>query len=232
MPLLSHIVESIAQLPATEAHSLINSPRQLTEKVADLLHKHNTEMKISSLLGIAVEKHLTIDQLHLTERVLDELHKIEQTELKELCESPELLEQEILTTVDFLSEPRAATAPASPVAIGRFSNSETSTTNTSTTVESVFAESGNRHGQVSPSPTLIATRQTWADLGDRGNDSLDSKDEIDLTQARDNENEDEIRDMETNRNEEDSDTSSPIRKKQRQGLATMTERASGNSQHE
>ena len=242
MPLLSHIVESIAQLPATEAHSLINSPRQLTKTVADLLHKHKSELKISTLLSIAVEKHLAIDQLHLTDRVLDELHKIELMELKELCDSPELLEREILTTVDFLSEPRVATAPASPVAIGSFSDSETSTTYTSTTVEnistaagirheSVFAGSGARHGQFPPSPTPTATRQKWADLGDRGEDRSDNRDEIDITQTSDNESEEESRDLETDKSD-DSDTCSPIRKKQRQGQANMKDRASGDSQHE
>ena len=60
-------------------------------------------MKLSSLLSTAVDNVLTVDQMHLTDRLLDELHKIDQTELMQICESEDLLKQKILYTAEFLS---------------------------------------------------------------------------------------------------------------------------------
>ena len=211
----------------------------MAAKLPELVNAHTAEVAVTSQLSMAVAKYLTIDQLYLTDRVLDELHKIDQTELMQICESPDLLRREILNTVDYLSEPWVATAPASPVVTGSISEREKSTTNTPITVESASAEAGNMHGpphsaseeqserqaQVSLSPTLTTSRQSWAEIGESadeiGSDTEENKSEISYDDEKTTTDED-----------SDSETSSPVRKKLRQRQNQREDRASGTNSNE
>ena len=239
MHLHEKITNTLISLPALDRKNLLDNPGLMAAKLPELVNAHTAEVAVTSQLSMAVAKYLTIDQLYLTDRVLDELHKIDQAELMQICESPDLLRREILNTVDYLSEPWVATAPASPVVTGSISEREKSTTNTPTTVESASAEAGNKHGpphsaseeqserqaQVSLSPTLTTSRQSWAEIGESadeiGSDTEENKSEISCDDEKTTTDED-----------SDSETSSPVRKKLRQRQNQRGDRASGTNSNE
>ena len=170
---------------------------------------------------------LTPSQMHLHEKITNTLIGLPALERKNLLDNPDLMAK----------LPELVNAHTAEV--GSISEREKSTTNTPITVESASAEAGNMHGpphsaseeqserqaQVSLSPTLTTSRQSWAEIGESadeiGSDTEENKSEISCDDEKTTTDED-----------SDSETSSPVRKKLRQRQNQRGDRASGTNSNE
>ena len=152
---------------------------------------------------------------------------------------PALERKNLLDNPDLMAVKLPELVNAHTAEVGSISEREKSTTNTPITVESASAEAGNMHGpphsaseeqserqaQVSLSPTLTTSRQSWAEIGESadeiGSDTEENKSEISCDDEKTTTDED-----------SDSETSSPVRKKLRQRQNQREDRASGTNSNE
>jgi len=179
-------------------------------------------------LHSVVSMMLTPSQMHLHEKITNTLIGLPAFERKNLLDNPDLMAVKLPELVN-----------AHTAEVGSISEREKSTTNTPITVESASAEAGNMHGpphsaseeqserqaQVSLSPTLTTSRQSWAEIGESadeiGSDTEENKSEISCDDEKTTTDED-----------SDSETSSPVRKKLRQRQNQRGDRASGTNSNE